>query len=81
MTRPLVAVVGAGPVGSLAALELARHGLRVVVLEARDAISWTSRAICISRRSLEILDRAGVGETFASKVLPFDQGRPLRANG
>jgi 3-(3-hydroxy-phenyl)propionate hydroxylase len=75
LTRPLIAVVGAGPVGSLAALELARHGLRVLVLEARDEISWTSRAICISRRSLEILDRAGVGETFARKGLPWSKGK------
>lgn len=75
MSRPLVAVVGAGPVGSLAALELARHGLRVVVLDARDEISWTSRAICISRRSLEMLDRAGVGETFTKKGLPWSKGK------
>ena len=75
LARPLVAVVGAGPVGSLAALELARHGLGVIVLEARDEISWTSRAICISRRSLEILDRAGVGETFTRKGLPWSRGK------
>jgi 3-(3-hydroxy-phenyl)propionate hydroxylase len=75
MAAPLVAVVGAGPVGALAALELAHHGLNVVLLEARTEISWTSRAICISRRSMEILDRAGAGEAFSAKGLPWSKGR------
>jgi 3-(3-hydroxy-phenyl)propionate hydroxylase len=72
---PLIAIVGAGPVGALSALELSRCGLDVVLLEARTEIAWTSRAICISRRSLEILDRAGVGEAFASKGLPWSKGK------
>ena len=71
----LVAVVGAGPVGALAALELARNGLKVVLLEARNEVAWTSRAICISRRSLEILDRAAVGEAFMGKGLPWSKGK------
>ena len=75
MSGPLVAVVGAGPVGALASLELARRGIKVVLLEARAEIGWTSRAICISRRSMEILDRAGVGEPFAAKGLPWNKGR------
>lgn len=73
--QPLVAVVGAGPVGALAALELARHGLKVVLLEARKEVSWTSRAICISRRSMEILSRTGVGEGFDAKGLRWSRGR------
>lgn len=75
MVQPVIAVVGAGPVGSLAALELARHGLKVVLIESRTEISMTSRAICISRRSLEILDRAGVGDAFTRKGLPWSKGR------
>ena len=75
MTAPLVVIVGAGPVGALAALELAGSGLNIVLLEARTEIVWTSRAICISRRSLEILDRAGVGEAFEGKGLPWSKGK------
>jgi 3-(3-hydroxy-phenyl)propionate hydroxylase len=75
VAEPRIAVVGAGPVGALAALELARHGMRPILLEARDSISWTSRAICISRRSLQILDRAGVGEALAAKALPWSKGK------
>jgi 3-(3-hydroxy-phenyl)propionate hydroxylase len=67
--------VGAGPVGLIAAIELARQGLRPVLLDAKDEVAWSSRAICISRRSLEILDRVGAGPAFEAKALPWSRGR------
>ena len=70
-----VAIVGAGPVGLVAAIELARQGLRPVVLDAKAEIAWSSRAICISRRSQEILDRIGAGPAFAAKALPWSRGK------
>ena len=73
--RTEVAIVGAGPVGLVLATELARQGLCPVVLDAKDEIAWSSRAICISRRSQEILDRIGAGSAFASKALPWSRGR------
>ncbi len=54
-------VVGAGPVG-LTALDLARQGVRVVVLDDDYRLSTSSRAICFSKRTLEIWDRLGVGQ-------------------
>lgn len=73
--RTTVAIVGAGPVGLIAAIELARQGLKPVLLDAKDAIAWSSRATCISRRSLEIIERIGAGAAFAAKALPWFRGR------
>ena len=70
-----IVVVGAGPVGLIVAIELARRGLQPIVLEAKDEIAWSSRAICISRRSLEIFDRIGAGPAFEAKALPWSSGR------
>jgi 2-polyprenyl-6-methoxyphenol hydroxylase-like FAD-dependent oxidoreductase len=55
-----VAVVGAGPVGLLAACELARHGLAVRVFDQLPAPTDESRAIVVHARSLEMFERVGV---------------------
>lgn len=70
-----VAVVGAGPVGLLIAIELARYGVRSVVLESELQVSHGSRAIVLTRRSMEILQHAGVAAPFVEKGLPWSRGR------
>jgi 3-(3-hydroxy-phenyl)propionate hydroxylase len=70
-----VAIVGGGPVGLALALGLANWGIRSVVLEADDTVCVGSRAACISRRSLEIVDRLGCLETFLAKGLAWTGGR------
>ncbi|MFB9126387.1 FAD-dependent oxidoreductase [Paraburkholderia dipogonis] len=72
--RP-VAIVGGGPVGMTLALALARQGVRSVLIEADDGVCTGSRAICISRRSLEIFKRLGVEQGFLQKGLPWTGGR------
>ncbi|WP_163557834.1 FAD-dependent monooxygenase [Halomonas sp. NO4] len=73
--RHRVAIVGAGPVGVTAALELARHGIASVVLDDKATVNDGSRAICLSRHSLEILQQLGVGTPFVEKGLSWTQGR------
>ncbi len=70
-----VVVVGGGPVGLELALELARHDVPSIVIEADATVSEGSRAICISRRSMEIFQQVGVIDRFLSKALPWITGR------
>lgn len=70
-----VVVVGGGPVGYCTALGLALQGVPVVLLEADDAVCTGSRAICISRRSLEIMQRLGALPGFLQHGLPWTGGR------
>ena len=73
--RHRVAIVGAGPVGYCVAIGLAVHGISSVLIEADDSVCAGSRAICISRRSLEILDRLGALPGFLATGLPWTGGR------
>jgi 3-(3-hydroxy-phenyl)propionate hydroxylase len=73
--RHPVVVVGGGPVGLVSALGLAVRGVPVLLLEADESVCIGSRAICISRRSLEIIDRLGALEGFLQSGLPWTGGR------
>jgi 3-(3-hydroxy-phenyl)propionate hydroxylase len=73
--RHAVTIVGGGPVGLAVALGLANHGVRSVLIEADDSVCYGSRAICISRRSLEIIERLGAVEGFLKTGLPWTGGR------
>ncbi|MBY0336478.1 MAG: FAD-dependent oxidoreductase [Acetobacteraceae bacterium] len=68
-------VVGAGLVGLTAALDLARRGHRVVVLDDDDTVSTGSRAICFAKRTLEIMGRLGLGARFLDKGITWNTGR------
>jgi 3-(3-hydroxy-phenyl)propionate hydroxylase len=73
--RHQVIVVGAGPVGLAAAIEIARRGIRCVLLDAKNTLNNGSRAICVSRNSFETLQQLGVAARFESKALGWTRGR------
>ncbi|HEY5633419.1 MAG TPA: FAD-dependent oxidoreductase [Burkholderiaceae bacterium] len=72
--RPVV-IVGAGPVGMCAAIDLALHDVPVVILDDEDSVSAGSRAVCYAKRAIEILDRLGCGEPVAAKGVSWNVGR------
>lgn len=61
-----VAVVGAGPTGVMLAIELARRGVEVQVLDRLSAAPTESRATGIHARTLEIFRQLGIVEEFLS---------------
>ncbi len=59
-----VAIVGAGPTGVLLAIELARRGVEVRVLDKQIERSPATRAIGIHARTLEVFAQLGVVDEF-----------------
>ncbi|MCG6495585.1 FAD-dependent oxidoreductase [Kitasatospora sp. A2-31] len=57
---PRVLIAGAGPVGLATALELARRGVPVRLVDAAEGPAATSRAMATHARSLEVYDQQGV---------------------
>jgi len=72
---PQVLVVGAGPVGLAAALDLARREIPVLVMDRRHEPAPGSRAIAISRRSLELFARLGVADRILASGIVWNGGR------
>jgi 3-(3-hydroxy-phenyl)propionate hydroxylase len=71
-----VVIAGAGPVGMVGALLLARHGVPSVVLEAREQrLAEGSRSICVQRDVLDILERVGLGAAVADAGVTWTRGR------
>ena len=70
-----VCVVGAGPVGLAAAIDLKLRGVDVLLVDEDDTVSTGSRLICVAKRSLEILARLGIGPELAAKGVVWNRGK------
>jgi 3-(3-hydroxy-phenyl)propionate hydroxylase len=73
--RHPVVVVGAGPVGLAAAIDLGLHDVPVVLIDDADRIGEGSRGICWSKRALEICDRLGVGDKLVAQGVTWKFGK------
>ena len=85
--RTSVLVVGAGPTGMTAAIELARRGVDCRIIERRTEPSTRSKALVVHARTLEFMDVLGIADEFVqrgytSPGIDFSANakNPLRAN-
>jgi 3-(3-hydroxy-phenyl)propionate hydroxylase len=77
--RPVI-IVGAGPVGLAAAIDLGQRGVPVLVLDDDHTVSVGSRAICYAKCALEILDRLGCGQQVVDKGIGWNVGKVFFRN-
>ena len=80
MTDPIL-IAGAGPTGLTAALELARFGVPVRLIDRREEASTTSRAIGIQARTLELLGQRGLAEEMVRLGNPASGGSVYGGGG
>ena len=66
-TTPQILIVGAGPCGMTAALELVRRGFAPRIIDREKGPTPLSKAVGISPRSLEILEPTGVTERLLAR--------------
>jgi 3-(3-hydroxy-phenyl)propionate hydroxylase len=79
-TRHPVIVIGAGPVGLSAAIDLAQQGVPTVLLDDDNRLSAGSRAICFAKRTLEIFDRLQCGDRMVEKGVSWNVGKVFFQN-
>jgi 3-(3-hydroxy-phenyl)propionate hydroxylase len=70
-----VIIAGGGPVGLTCAALLASYGIASLVIEADTGYCSGSRAICVSRRSQDIMGWCGADAALTGKGLPWTGGR------
>ena len=76
MTHTLpILIVGAGPTGLVAAIELARRDLPVRIIEANESPLLASRAKGLQPRTLEIFDDLGVIDEIIAQGAAFPRWR------
>lgn len=73
-------IVGGGPVGLTVALDLARHGHKVTILNKLDFVAAGSKAICFAKRTLDIWNRMAVADAMVDKGVIWNVGKVFWGN-
>ena len=73
--RHPVVIVGGGPVGLSLAVDLGTRGVACVLVDGKAEFGEGSRGLCYAKRTLEILDRLGVGERAVEKGVTWQLGK------
>ena len=78
VARHPVVIVGGGPIGLAAALELGLKGVPVLLLDDHEGAGAGSRALCFSKRTLEIAERLGAVTPMLDKGVRWNIGKVFR---
>lgn len=81
LERRTAVVSGAGPVGLALALQLARAGIDVAVLELRDTVNLASKASTFHPATLDLLDTLGVVPQMLAQGVRIDHVQYRAASG
>ena len=68
-------IVGGGPVGLSLAADLGTRDVACVVVDGKAEFGEGSRGLCYAKRTLEILDRLGIGERALAKGVTWQLGK------
>lgn len=69
-----VLIAGGGPIGMTLALELARHGVRSILVERNPGTTQHPKMDLTNGRSMELYRRLGVSDALRAAGVPVDNG-------
>lgn len=81
VARHPVVIAGGGAIGLATALDLGLKGHPALVLDDHEGVGNGSRAICFSKRTLEICHRLGAGAQMLGKGVIWSKGRVFHDRG
>ncbi|MBA4849361.1 FAD-dependent monooxygenase [Emticicia sp. BO119] len=75
-----IIIAGSGLTGLTLALLLAKKGVKVILLDEKNEVGKGSKAICFSRRTLEIFDKLGIAKLVLEQGVQWNKGRVFFRN-